>query len=78
MAPTYSSCGRFWPNPVDSPARPQQRPANGQNIHLYRWTYLYLCAEYFQARWEYIAFGSMGLWALGPPIAALGSRGWEG
>src|SRR4029453_16909960 len=52
--------------PANSPASPQWKPANGQNTHLYRWTYLYLCAEYFQGPWEYIAVEFKGLWAFGP------------
>src|SRR5688572_3303205 len=65
---------------VNSPARPQQRPANGQNTHLYRWTYLYLCTEYFQVGWEYIAARIKGHRALSHLNAksGLGSRGWEG
>src|SRR5687768_4830821 len=63
---------------VNSPTRPQQGPANGQNTHLYRWTYLYLCAEYFQAGWEYIAARIMGHRAFEPPKCGLGSRGWRG
>src|SRR4029453_17918489 len=53
---------------VNSPARPQQSPPNGQNTHLYRWTYLYLCAEYFQVRWEYIAAQLQGCRALRRPL----------
>ena len=49
---TYSRSAISGQIAVDLPIRPQITPANGQNTHLYRWTYLYLCAEYFQVRWE--------------------------
>ena len=55
MGRTYSSDALSGQMALDSPAMPQQSPANSQNTHLYRWTYLYLCAEYFQVGWEYIA-----------------------